>query len=86
MGCFRSSPGCTRTPAVCRAGDWYVIVNSEYLHGLPIHSSADLVTWSPVGNAMARPSQIAEHAGVARAISDSIQLQTLRHETTVLHV
>lgn len=65
-------------PSVCRVDDTYYLVNSsfEYLPGLPIHASTDLVTWTPVGNALARTSQIAEHAG---GPSSSIFAPTIRH-------
>ena len=58
-------PGFYPDPSICRAGDMYYVVNSsfEYLPGLPIHSSEDLVTWWFVGNALTRASQIREHAG-----------------------
>ncbi|GAA3748146.1 glycoside hydrolase family 43 protein [Salinactinospora qingdaonensis] len=71
-------PGFYPDPSICRAGDTYYIVNSsfEYLPGLPIHSSTDLVTWTPVGNALTRTGQIAEHAGVA---SSSIYAPTIRY-------
>ena len=71
-------PGFYPDPSICRAGDMYYVVNSsfEYLPGLPIHSSEDLVTWSFVGNALTRASQIREHAG---SPSSSVYAPTIRH-------
>jgi hypothetical protein len=65
-------------PSICRAGDEYYLVNSsfEYLPGLPIHVSTDLVTWIPAGNALTRTSQVPEHAG---APSSSIYAPTMRY-------
>lgn len=41
-------------PSVCRVGGTYFLVNStfEYLPGLPIHYSHDLVEWTLVGHAI----------------------------------
>jgi xylan 1,4-beta-xylosidase len=71
-------PGCYPDPSICRAGDTYYVVNSsfEYLPGLPIHSSTDLITWTPISNALTRNSQIAEHDG---APSSGIYAPTIRH-------
>ncbi|MEV7974357.1 family 43 glycosylhydrolase [Cellulomonas sp. NPDC089187] len=46
--------GCFPDPSVCRVGEWFYLVNStfEYLPGLPIHRSRDLVHWEPVGHAV----------------------------------
>lgn len=58
-------PGLYPDPSACRAGDTYYIVNSsfEYRPGLPIHASVDLVTWTPVGNALTRSTQFGDTAG-----------------------
>jgi xylan 1,4-beta-xylosidase len=71
-------PGCYPDPSICRVGDTYYVVNSsfEYLPGLPLHASKDLVTWTPIGNALTRVSQIAEHEG---APSSGIYAPTIRH-------
>lgn len=46
--------GCFPDPSVCRVGEWFYLVNStfEYLPGLPIHRSRDLLHWEPVGHAV----------------------------------
>ena len=51
-------------PSVCRVdgddGTWYYLVNStfEYLPGLPVHRSRNLVDWEPVGHILDRPDQV----------------------------
>jgi xylan 1,4-beta-xylosidase len=71
-------PGLYPDPSICRAGDTCYVVNSsfEYLPGLPLHSSTDLVNWTPVGNALGRPTQVTEHAGMG---SSGIYAPTIRH-------
>ncbi|MGC7101776.1 family 43 glycosylhydrolase [Amycolatopsis lurida] len=65
-------------PSICRAGDAYYIANSsfEYAPGVPIHRSTDLVTWTPVGNALQRLSQLDVRAAPA---STGVYAPTLRH-------
>ena len=47
MGRYRNPvlPGCHPDPSVCRFGDRFLLVTStfEYLPGLPIHASSNLV-------------------------------------------
>ncbi|MGO4592577.1 family 43 glycosylhydrolase [Leifsonia sp. 2TAF2] len=71
-------PGFYPDPSICRVGDSYYLINSsfEYLPGIPIHVSTDLVTWKLVGNALTRPSQIGEHDGYPSA---GIFAPTIRH-------
>ncbi|MFG6493680.1 family 43 glycosylhydrolase [Microbacterium sp. P03] len=71
-------PGFFPDPSICRVGDTYYLINSsfEYLPGIPIHSSTDLVTWTPIGNALTRATQIAEHDGYPSA---GIFAPTIRH-------
>ena len=51
-------PGFRPDPSVCRVdgpgGTWYYVVNStfEYLPGIPVHRSRDLITWELVGHAI----------------------------------
>lgn len=65
-------------PSICRVEDTYYVISSsfEYLPGIPIHASTDLVTWKLVGNALTRNSQIAEHDGYPSA---GIFAPTIRH-------
>lgn len=47
-------------PSICRFGDTYVLVHSsfEYAPAIPVWTSTDLVTWTQIGNALDRPSQL----------------------------
>ncbi|BDI22973.1 glycoside hydrolase family 43 protein [Herbiconiux sp. L3-i23] len=52
--------GCHPDPSICRVGDTYYLVTStfEYLPGLPIHASKNLVDWELIGHAIHRPEQL----------------------------
>jgi alpha-N-arabinofuranosidase len=54
MGRYRNPilPGCHPDPSVCRVGDEYFLVTStfEYLPGLPVHRSVNLVDWELIGH------------------------------------
>jgi hypothetical protein len=65
-------------PSVCRAGDAYYLANSsfEFVPGVPVWRSADLLSWTQAGNALTRPAQLPEHPGAA---STGIYAPTLRH-------
>ncbi len=54
-------PGFHPDPSICRVGDDYYLVNSsfEYLPGVPIFHSRDLVTWELIGNVLDRDDQLA---------------------------
>jgi len=71
-------PGYYPDPSICRAGDKYYIANSsfEYVPGVPIWESSDLVTWDQVGNILTRPTQIVPTDGAA---SSGIYAPTLRY-------
>ena len=47
-------------PSVCRAGEKYYMVCStfQYMPGVPVFESTDLVNWKQVGNALTRSSQV----------------------------
>lgn len=47
-------------PSICRVGDTFYLVNStfQYLPGVPIFTSQDLVNWEQIGHCLTRPSQI----------------------------
>lgn len=57
-------PGFHPDPSVCRVDDadgtWYYLVTStfEYLPGLPVYRSRDLVAWELVGHALHRAGQV----------------------------
>ncbi len=62
-------PGFYPDPSVCRVGDTYYTAHSsfEYAPGVPVFRSTDLVTWTQVGNALTRPSQLTPSAGAANS-------------------
>lgn len=47
-------------PSIVQVGDaWYLATSSfEYLPGIPIHRSTDLITWTLVGHVVTRPGQL----------------------------
>ena len=47
-------------PSVCRVGEDFYMVNStfEYLPGIPVFHSRDLVNWEQIGHCITRPSQM----------------------------
>ncbi|MCL1870483.1 MAG: glycoside hydrolase family 43 protein [Promicromonosporaceae bacterium] len=57
-------PGFYPDPSVCRVdgedGTWFYLASStfEYLPGIPVHRSRDLVSWELVGHAVERPGQV----------------------------
>jgi xylan 1,4-beta-xylosidase len=70
-------PGFHPDPTVCRVGeDYYLACSSfEYLPGVPIFRSRDLVTWEQIGSALERPAQVVPGAPA----SGGIYAPTLRH-------
>ena len=71
-------PGFYPDPSICRVGDTYYLANSsfEFFPGVPVFASDDLVTWTQVGNAFDRESQLPASSG---APSSGIFAPTLRH-------
>ncbi len=53
-------PGFNPDPSVVRAGGAYYLVTStfEYLPGLPVYRSTDLLSWTQIGNVATRPEQV----------------------------
>lgn len=51
-------PGFSPDPSICRVGeDYYVATSSfEYVPGVPLWHSRDLVHWRLIGHALDRPS------------------------------
>jgi xylan 1,4-beta-xylosidase len=76
-------PGFHPDPTVCRVdgadGTWFYLVTStfEYLPGLPVHRSRDLVHWELVGHVLDRPEQV-DLAPVRD--SGGLFAPTLRHD------
>ncbi|WP_433047103.1 family 43 glycosylhydrolase [Dactylosporangium sp. CS-033363] len=65
-------------PSVCRAGDEYFLVNSsfEYLPGVPVSASRDLLRWRRIGHVLDRPEQLTLASGAG---SGGIFAPTLRY-------
>ena len=53
-------PGMYPDPSVCRVGEDYYLVTStfEYLPGVPVFTSRDLVHWRQIGHVIDRPEQL----------------------------
>jgi len=53
-------PGFHPDPSICRAGDDFYLVTSsfEYLPGVPIFHSRDLLRWKQIGNVLDRDDQL----------------------------
>ena len=63
-------------PSICRVGEDYYLVNSsfEYLPGVPMRHSRDLLAWTLLGNVLDRPDQMP-----SAATNLGIYAPTLRH-------
>ncbi|CAN5130023.1 glycoside hydrolase family 43 protein [soil metagenome] len=72
-------------PSICRVGETYYLATStfEYLPGIPIHSSTDLVHWELVGHALHDPAQF-DFAAVPD--SRGIFAPTIRHHDGLFYV
>ncbi|GGN93602.1 glycoside hydrolase 43 family protein [Actinoplanes lobatus] len=70
--------------AVLVDGLYYVVTSTfEYLPGLPIYRSHDLVTWEQIGNVATRPEQL----GIEQAASGlGVWAPTLRHHDGRFHL
>ncbi len=71
-------PGCFPDPSVCRVGEDHYLVTStfEYLPGLPVLRSRDLVSWEVVGHVVDRPGML-DYTGLAG--SSGLYAPTIRH-------
>ncbi|MGN6426462.1 MAG: family 43 glycosylhydrolase [Leifsonia sp.] len=71
-------------PTICRVGDEYFLATStfEYLPGVPVYRSTDLLRWEHVGNVLERESQVNVRRGMAGA-SRGVYAPTLRHHAGV---
>ncbi|MFC6343183.1 glycoside hydrolase family 43 protein, partial [Nocardioides hankookensis] len=72
-------------PSIVRVGDAYYLVTStfEYLPGLPVYRSTDLLAWELVGHVITRPAQ-AELEDVPTP--GGVWAPTIRHRDGVFHV
>lgn len=71
-------PGFHPDPSVCRAGETFYLATSsfEYVPGVPLYRSENLVDWDPIGHALTRESQLDTRGA---RISGGIFAPTLRH-------
>lgn len=72
-------PGCHPDPSICRVEDEYFLVTStfEYLPGLPIMRSRDLVRWETIGHAVDRAGML-DYRGIPS--SGGLYAPTIRHD------
>ncbi|MGW2821362.1 glycoside hydrolase family 43 protein [Streptomyces sp. NPDC001443] len=79
-------PGFHPDPSVCRVGaDYYLVCSSfEYVPGVPLFHSRDLVHWRQIGNVLDRPGQLAIPPDAPA--SAGIYAPTLRHHDGRFHV
>jgi xylan 1,4-beta-xylosidase len=78
-------PGFSPDPSVVLADGVYYLVTStfEYLPGIPVYRSTDLVTWTHIGNVATRPEQ----AGVDDvATGGGVWAPTIRHRGGVFYI
>ena len=71
-------PGFYSDPSICRVGDTYYTAHSsfEYVPGVPVFRSTDLLTWTLVGNALTSPRHLPPTVGAANS---GIYAPTIRH-------
>ena len=72
-------------PSICRVGEDYYLVTSslEYLPGIPIFHSRDLVHWEQIGHAIHRDSQL--DMGNIHPLG-GIYAPTIRHNNGVFYI
>ena len=72
-------PGCYPDPSICRVGDDYYLVAStfEYMPGLPVLRSQDLVHWETIGHAIDRAGML-NFDGIRS--SGGLYAPTIRHD------
>lgn len=78
-------PGFSPDPSVVLADGVYYLVTStfEYLPGIPVYGSTDLVTWTHIGNVATRPEQ----AGVEQvATGGGVWAPTIRYRDGVFYI
>ncbi|MFK4759835.1 family 43 glycosylhydrolase [Microbacterium sp. ZW T5_45] len=73
-------PGFYPDPSICRVGETYYLANStfEYVPGVPIHRSDDLLSWELIGHALPDAEVVNAEPGSGGA-SQGIFAPTLRH-------
>lgn len=82
-------PGGYPDPSICKAGDYFYIVNSsfEYFPGLPIHRSKDLVNWELIGHGLHRKDQCNGEVNLVDVQSDGgIHAPTIRYHNGKFYI
>ena len=76
-------PGVNPDPSILRTGsDYWLIVSSfEFMPGIPIYHSTDLVNWSLHSHALTRPSQLSLY-NVPQSLGMAIKFHTLTNVKT----
>jgi xylan 1,4-beta-xylosidase len=72
-------------PSICYVDGTFYLANSsfEYFPAVPLHSSTDLRTWTPIGHAIDRPGQL----DLSRATdSGGVYAPALRHHDGVFYL
>ena len=78
-------PGFNPDPSIVRVGGVYYVVTStfEYLPGIPVYRSTDLVAWTQIGNVATRPEQV--RVDDVRT-GGGVWAPTIRHHDGVFYV
>lgn len=78
-------PGFYPDPSVCRVGNMFYMVNSsfEYLPGIPVSCSTDLVHWIKIGYCITRKSQMEFNNAEA---SEGLWAPTIRYHEGIFYV
>lgn len=71
-------PGFFPDPSICRVGGTYYLVNSsfQFLPGIPIHASTNLIDWEQIGNVYSRREQLDLRTTIS---SGGLYAPTIRH-------
>lgn len=76
--------GCYPDPSICRAGDYFYEVNStfEFLPGVPVFRSKNLVQWEQIGHCITRNEQLSIMPGCewGRQSASGIYAPTIRYK------
>ncbi|CAG8138310.1 unnamed protein product [Penicillium olsonii] len=90
-------PGFSPDPSICRIGDSFFLVTSSFhlFPGLPIYTSKDLISWTHIGNAITRRSQVSlERAttfldpwdGTTLVATGGLYAPTIRHHKGITYI
>lgn len=74
-------------PSACRVGDDFYLVNStfEYLPGVPVFHSKDLVHWKQIGHCISRPEQLKMYTG-GRQSASGIFAPSIRYRDGIFYM